>query len=173
MPVPVPAPNCSSTGQMQTTGFKVNEQRRQRNDKAQDCQGYEVRQATFTTLTLGASLRWQIPGTVLLQSTFQEGVQLLEHGLMRACMLSRFSWVRLFANLWTLAHQAPLSMGFSRQESSSGLPCPPPGALPYPGIEPTSLMSPALGSGFFTTSTTWEGPEHGLICTFNFCRWKM
>ena len=57
---------------------------------------------------------------------------------------------------WTVAHQTPLSMGFSRQEYWSGLPCPPPGALPDPGIEPTSLMSPALPGGFFTTSATWE-----------------
>ena len=51
---------------------------------------------------------------------------------------------------------APLSMGFSRQEYWSGLPCPPPGDLPDPEIEPVSLMSPALAGGFFTTSATWE-----------------
>ena len=60
----------------------------------------------------------------------------------------------LFATLWTVAGQAPLSMGFSRQEYWSGLPCPPPGDLPNPGIQPASLMSPALTSGFFTTSAT-------------------
>ena len=58
--------------------------------------------------------------------------------------------------LRTVAHQAPLSMGFSRQEYWSGLPCPSPGDLPDPGIEPVSLTSPALAGGFFTTSTTWE-----------------
>ena len=47
---------------------------------------------------------------------------------------------------WTVALQAPLSMGFSRQEYWSGLPCPPPGDLPHPGIEPKSLMSPAWSS---------------------------
>ena len=47
-------------------------------------------------------------------------------------------------------------MGFSRQKYWSGLPCPPSGDLPDPGIEPSSLMSPALTGGFFTTSTTWE-----------------
>ena len=53
-----------------------------------------------------------------------------------------------FATLWTVAHQAPLPMGFPRQEDWSGLP--PPGALPNPGIiEPT--MSPALAGGFFIT----------------------
>ena len=58
--------------------------------------------------------------------------------------------------LWTVACQAPLSMGFCRQEYWSGLPCPPPGDLPNPRIEPMSLMSPALASRFFTTRTTRE-----------------
>ena len=62
------------------------------------------------------------------------------------------------ANLWTVTHQAPLSMGFPRQESWSGLPCPFPGDLPNPGIETVSLMSPALAGGFFITSTTWGAP---------------
>ena len=56
-----------------------------------------------------------------------------------------------FATLWTVARQAPLSTGFSRQEYWSGLPGPPPGDLPYPSMEPVSLMSPALAGGFFTT----------------------
>ena len=58
--------------------------------------------------------------------------------------------------LWTIASQAPLSMGFSRQEYWSGLPFPTPRDLPNPGIEPASLMSSALAGGFFTTSATWE-----------------
>ena len=66
------------------------------------------------------------------------------------------SRVRLFATPWTAAHQAPLSMRLSRQEYWSGLPCPPLGNLPSPGIQPMSLMSPALARGFITTSTTWE-----------------
>ena len=53
--------------------------------------------------------------------------------------LSCFSCVRLFATLWTVARQARLSMGFSRQEYWSGLPCPPPGDRPNLGMEPTSL----------------------------------
>ena len=73
-----------------------------------------------------------------------------------AWVLSHFSSVQLFVTLRTVAHQAPLSMGFSRQEYWSGLPCPPPGDLPDPGIEPVSLMSPALAGGFFTTGATWE-----------------
>ena len=70
-------------------------------------------------------------------------------------LLSCFSHVRLFATPWTVACQAPLSMGFSRQEYWSGLPCPPPGDLPDPGIEPESLSSPALEGGFFIISVTW------------------
>ena len=57
---------------------------------------------------------------------------------------------------WTVAHQAPHSMGFSRQEYWSGLPCPPSGNLPDPGVEPAFLMSLALAGRFFTTSATWE-----------------
>jgi len=62
-------------------------------------------------------------------------------------------------SVWTVACQAPPSMRFSRQEYWSGLPCPPPGYLPNPGIEPTSLMSLVLKGGFFTTSATWEAPD--------------
>ena len=68
------------------------------------------------------------------------------------CVLNRFSCVWLFAILWTIACQAPLSMGFSRPEYWSGLPYPPPGDLPNPGIEPVSLMSP----------TIIESPWHSL-----------
>ena len=72
------------------------------------------------------------------------------------CMLSCFSCVQLFATLWTIACQAPLSMGFSRQEYWSGLPRLPRGDLPEPEIKCTSLPSPALAGGFFTTRVTWE-----------------
>ena len=65
-----------------------------------------------------------------------------------------FNCVRLFATAWTIALQVPLFMGFSRQDYWNGLQCPPPGDLSNPGIEPASLMSPALAGGFFTTSTT-------------------
>ena len=72
------------------------------------------------------------------------------------CVLSRFSHVQLIATPWTVALQAPLSMGFSRQESWSGFFFPSPRDLPNPGINPVSLAFSALASGFFTTSTTWE-----------------
>ena len=61
-----------------------------------------------------------------------------------------------FAILWTLAHQTPPSMGFSRQEYWSELLCPTSGKLPDLGIKPTSPMSLALAGGFFTTGATWE-----------------
>ena len=81
-------------------------------------------------------------------------------------MLSHFSHVQLFVMLWTGALKAPLSMGFSRQEYWSELPYPPPGDLPNLGIEPASLMSPALAGGFFTTSTTWEAQLYTPIIFF-------
>ena len=74
---------------------------------------------------------------------------------MITCMhVSRFSHAQLLVTLWTVARQAPLSMGFSMQEYWSGLPCPPPEDLPDPGIKPASLMSPASAGRFFTTSAT-------------------
>ena len=69
------------------------------------------------------------------------------------------SRVQFFVTPWTVAPQAPLSMGFSRQEYWSGLPFPSPGDLPDPGIKPTYLTSPALANGFFSTSATLVLPE--------------
>ena len=66
-------------------------------------------------------------------------------------MQSCFSRVQLFVTLWTVACQAPLSMGFPRQEYWSGLPCSPSGELPNPGIKPVSLISPVLAA--------WEAPK--------------
>ena len=77
-------------------------------------------------------------------------------------ILSHFSQVQLFATLWMVARQTPLSTGFSRREYRSGLPCPSPGYLPNPGIELISLMSPEMAGGFFTTSTTWK--EYYIYC---------
>ena len=82
---------------------------------------------------------------------------LLSFCAVRCCaVLSHFSRVRFFATLKTVAHQDPLSMGFSRKEYWNGLPCSSPTDLPDLGIEPLSLMSPALAGGFFTTRATWE-----------------
>ena len=89
-----------------------------------------------------------------------------------------FSHVWFFVTLWTVACQTPLSMGFSRQEYWSGLPCLPPGDLPNPGIEPMSLISPALAGRFFTTSTTWEAggtfcPPANFNCEIIWCLFKI
>ena len=77
-------------------------------------------------------------------------------------MLSR---VQLFATSWTMAHQAPLSIGFTRQEYWRGLPLPSLGDLPDPGME---LMSLALADGFLTTNATWEAPRIFLF-VFVYC----
>ena len=76
--------------------------------------------------------------------------------LTHACTLSHISRVQLFATLWTIARQAPLSVGFSRQEHWSGLPRPPPGDLPDAELKLSSPVSPALARGFFTINVTWE-----------------
>ena len=73
---------------------------------------------------------------------------------VNACMLSRFSRVRLFVTPRTAAHQAPLSMRFSRQEHWGGFATPSSSGSSCPGIKAASLMSPALAWGFFTTSAT-------------------
>ena len=78
-----------------------------------------------------------------------------EYFLILLCVCA-LSHVQLFATPWTVARQAPLSVGFSSQEYWNGLWGPPPGDLPDPGIEPASLMSPELAGGFFTSSATWE-----------------
>ena len=95
-------------------------------------------------------MRYDPPGQTVFSLGHWNSIHFTE------CMLSYFSCVQLFVTLWTVARQAPLSMGFSRQEYWNGLPCPPPGNLPDPGIKLPSLMSPALAGGFFTTSATWD-----------------
>ena len=66
-----------------------------------------------------------------------------------------YTYVQCFLTPWAVSHQPPLSMRFFRQEYWSGLPFPTPGDLPDPRIEPTSLASPTLAGGFFST------PPHG------------
>ena len=73
-------------------------------------------------------------------------------------MLSCYSCVPLFETPWTIACQAPLSLGSSRQAYWNRFPFPSPGDLPNPRMEPTSFTSPALAGGFFTTTPTWEAP---------------
>ena len=76
------------------------------------------------------------------------------------CVPSCFRHAWLFVTPWTIGCQAPLSMGFRRQDYWNGLSCPLLGDLPNTGTELMSLMSPALTGGFFITSTTWEA--HGM-----------
>ena len=108
---------------------------------------YSLESKLFTFLSLTniwrrqylAALRISLPG--------------LPTNLLNAlcCVLSHSFGSESFVTPWIVAHQAPLPMGFSRQEYWSGLPAPSPGDLPDPEIEPMSLMSPALAGGFFTT----------------------
>ena len=93
------------------------------------------------------------------------GIIISKHLVVGLCVyvLSHFSRVQHFAALWAVALQAPLSVGFSRQEYWTGLPCPLPGDLSDPGIDPASLMYLALVGGFFTTSTSWEALIVGLL----------
>ena len=78
------------------------------------------------------------------------------------------SHARLFLAPWTVAHQAPLPMEFSRQEYWSGLPFPSPGNLPNPGIKSASPISPALAGRFFTTSATWEVQCKSIIIIYKY-----
>ena len=82
------------------------------------------------------------------------------------CARCRISHVQVFATPWTIVLQAPLSMGFFRQEYWSGLPCPPPGGLAGPGIEPVSLESSALQVDSLPLS--YKGSPHGLLVTYIF-----
>ena len=79
----------------------------------------------------------------------------MEHG----CLVTKLC-PTLFVTPWTVARQAPLSVGFPGQEYWSWLPFPSPGDFPDSRIKPTSLMFPALPGGFFTTSTTGEARLH-------------
>ena len=80
-------------------------------------------------------------------------------------MLSHFSHVWLLATPWTVAHQAPLSLGFSRQECWSGFPFPSPWDL-KPGIKPMSLMSPVLQAGSLPLAPPGK-PKTRLYCSNN------
>ena len=86
----------------------------------------------------------------------------IDMSYIHICLLSQFSHVWISVMLWIVAHQAPLPMGFSRQEYWSGLPFPPPRGFPNPGMEPLSLMFPAFV--FLMTSTTWEACVCVCVC---------
>ena len=114
----------------------------------------------------------EVKNHLQLRSTALEGMffniltplwYLLPQDKLYSPLLSCFSCVQLFVTPRNYNPLAPLSMEFFRQEYWSGLPCPPPGDLPGPGIEPASLMPPALAGGFFTTSATWEAHSLGYM----------
>ena len=83
------------------------------------------------------------------------------------CVLRGFSHVQLCVTQWTVAHQTPLSMGFSRQEYWSGLPWLPPRDLPNPGIKPSSLTFPTLEAGSLPLTITWEVPYSLALVQFS------
>ena len=117
----------------------------------------KTKRLCFRNPSLCVHLPFQTPfPSALLAEEFSHLLAVVKISVC-ARVLSRFSHVSLFATPWTMACQAPLSMGFSRQEYWSGLPFPSLGVLPNTGIEPMSLMSPALAGGLFTTSTN---PRH-------------
>ena len=105
-------------------------------------------------LKAGKQITWQDQKNRILNWQ-QRMLMTIPIYIMFMCAQS-LSHVRLFATQATVAHQAPLSMRFSRQECWSGLPFPSPGELLDPGIEPVTLRFPALAGGFLTTSTSWE-----------------
>ena len=83
--------------------------------------------------------------------------------MVRACaVLSRLHVSDSFVSPWTVTTQTPVFVGVSRQECWSGLPFPPPGDLPDPGIEPMSLDSPALAGRFFITEPPGKPFKYGL-----------
>ena len=88
---------------------------------------------------------------LLLKNEFSSVEFAVGYSLTCMFLVCMLSYVQLFVTPWTVAHQAPLSMEFSRQEYWSGLPFPSPGDLPNSGIKPAFPVSPALAGGFFTT----------------------
>ena len=107
---------------------------------------------SLVPLWISSSSPWL--GGVSASLSWETGIRHLHKQSVH--VLIHFGRVKLFATLWTIAYQALLSMGFSRQEYWSGWPCPPPGDLPNPGIKPMSLTSSASAGEFLTTSATWE-----------------
>ena len=88
------------------------------------------------------------------RQTYRQAI--VRQGVITFCIYVHAQSCHTLCNSITVAHQAPLSVGSSGQEYWSGWSFPSPGGLPDPGIETTSLVSPASTGGFFTTSATWE-----------------
>ena len=106
---------------------------------------------TFLPRSKRLLISWlQSPSAVILEPKKIKSVTL---SIVSPSICHELSHVQLFATPWTMAHQAPLSMRFSRQEYWNGLPFPPSGDRPNPGIERESPASPALVGGFFTAGS--------------------
>jgi len=127
-------------------------------------QPHELQHA-FRSFSSCSSTGFYVPkrrGTFLLQNIFSRGncgnrvEKRFEVHFFFLDILSRFSHVQLFATLWTVAHQAPLSMGFSRQEYWGGLPFPSLGDPPHPGIKPMSPRVSCIGRWVLYHCATWE-----------------
>ena len=118
--------------------------------------------------THSSILVWRIPWAEEPGGLQSKGLQRVGHDRVneqqRGCLGAQvLSHVRHFAVLWTVARQAPLLMGFPRQECWSGLPLPTPGDLPDPGIKHTSPVSPALPGRFFTTAPPGSPNPHRTV----------
>ena len=93
--------------------------------------------------------------------------------MVRVLVLSCFNRVRLFLTLWTVARQTAPSMGFSRQEYWTGLPCPPPGNLPDPGIKPASPVSPAMQETHVQSLGREDSLEEGMAIHSSSLAWRI
>ena len=121
------------------------------------CQPRKLTQALASWGFIGSQSRRHVAPMWMITAIQMPAKAVIHHESHCACCCFSRAW--LCATLWTLACQAPLSMGFSRQEYWSGLPCPPPVTLPDPGIKPRSLISLALAVRFFTTRHHLESPQ--------------
>ena len=124
-----------------------------------------------TNLSRMVSQLFQLPHYVKARRHFISKLKKSDIQHTHPCVLICFSRVQLFETLWTIGHLARLSMGFSRQEYWSVLPCPPLGDLPNPEMESMSLTSPALAGRFFTSSVICKAPYRLQSLTFHtvFC----
>ena len=116
-------------------------------------------QLPIHTLQSKGNILWEaFPGTLSLFQVWITVFPSFRISKLSTCPLSVCAKLLLSCQTlcgpWAVVYQAPLSMGFFRQEYWSGLSCPPPGDLPNPGMEAVSLVSPALAGGFFFSVTT-------------------
>ena len=114
---------------------------------------HPLRMGEWTEALISVKGTWFIYLLLEFRLSLKYSLRHKDYHFQKVVHPSHFSCAWFFVTLWTAAHQALLSMGFSRQEYWSGLPCPPPGDLPHPRTEPES---PASAGRFFTTSVTWK-----------------